>query len=99
MGGLKRAGFGFDQAPTCPHSGTAAIGHDGDWCYVWSACTPNHLRPTSNGTLRALSQAAESGKTQVWRPYLPNGRRTEGVIRVVLVVHVILLRTTAVSTW
>jgi hypothetical protein len=78
----------FGQLPTA--------GHGGDWCHVWSACTPNHLPPTSGGTPRALSHAAESGKTPLWTTQLPNVRRLEGVMRVAPGVHVIPLLTTVI---
>jgi hypothetical protein len=96
MGGLKWTGFGFTRSPPARIRAPPAVGHGCGWCHVWSACTSNHLRPTPGGTLRALSHAVESGKTHLWRPSLPNGRRTEGVMRVALGVHVIPLLTTVV---
>src|ERR1700734_143071 len=66
--------------PTRPYSGTAHNRARRRLVSRLELLHTNHLRPSSAGTLRALSRAAESGKTRLWTTQLPNGRRTEGVI-------------------
>jgi hypothetical protein len=94
-GGLKWTGFGFDQLITCPHSGTA---RSRAWLRLVSRLERLHSQPFTPHPKVAryvhCSHAAESGKTHLWRPSLPDGRRTESVMRVALGVHAIPLLTT-----
>ena len=45
-----------------------------------SACTLNHLRPTFDGTLAALSHAAESSNIRRGRRYLAHERQKKGIM-------------------